>query len=119
MRSILGDLEERLAAISTQRRAAQDRYEAELRTIERDEKIIKEMLAFEQRGEPKGNGKAEGFPFGAANEAESEMLAVMSDGKDWDHAEIKARVPDLKTKLDADDTSFGRKLHGMLMSMRS
>jgi hypothetical protein len=124
MRSIRTDLEERLAAFPMRRRTAQERYEAELRAIERDERLVRDMLALEQRLEQEElpfDEEEEGertFPFGAANESEAEILSVMSDRKDWDHAALKVRLPDIKARRGADDTSFGRILHGMLMSMK-
>jgi hypothetical protein len=55
---------------------------------------------------------------GTANIVESEILEIMSNAQEWDHAEIKREL--LARGIgDAGDPNFGRGIQGSLLSMRS
>jgi hypothetical protein len=123
-RDIRSDLKLRLEGISARRDEAQRRYERELKEIEGEESILREMLKIEDKSNSNGHPTSllDMMPspqlrVGAQNRIEHEILIFLSDGKEHAHSEIRERL--LGIGIGApDDPNFGRSVQGTLLSMR-
>ena len=112
IRDIRADLKARLDLINVRRQKAQERYEAELGEIKRDETMLEALLEAEDRFMASARvGRS-----WAGSPLENEILDLVSNEGDWDHSEIKQALLD-RGHGKGDQGHFGQSLHGMLLSM--
>lgn len=121
MADIKNELLARLDGVGKRRDLEKERHERALQEFDREEAVIKAMLELEETLAIKGHDTPISKPKsplrpGAANEIESEILGVLSDRRDWEHGEIKARL--IAKGLGTDGPHFGRSIQGLLLSMR-
>jgi hypothetical protein len=121
LRDITADLQARLDLIGSRRREEEHRHVRALQELDGEVEMIKHMLDLERRLLADRQAKASAakplLP-GAATPLESEILEILGNKKEWEHAEIKAELVN-RGAGRTDDPTFGRSLQGTLLSMRS
>jgi hypothetical protein len=118
MKEIKEGLLERLNHVEKKRSDEDERHEGVLQALDREEALIKEMLALEEGRAFNGASapKKKSLRPGAANEVESEILELLSVGNAA-HAAVKGYLIE-RGLGSATDPNFGRSIQGTLLSMR-
>jgi hypothetical protein len=136
-RDIRDDLRERLAGIPRVREelhakiAALDEYEAQLKGLLKIEEqmavndakppsarqpLVTRRTAQPVEEEADDAEETEESQEGLSQEFEADILSILSDGEDWEHARIKE---EMETKGWTEGAvSMGRQIHGTLLALR-
>lgn len=121
LRDIKKDLLDRIAAVDAAEKSFDHEVLEQKNEFARRRNLLREMLAMEggaaEQDAASEARDANSFRPGAANRMESEILGLLAGGRPMAHAAIKEKL--LTLDFGPNDASFGRMVHGTLMSMRS
>jgi len=115
IRDIRDDLKARLDLLGPRRGEVQERYKAEIQEIDREEAMLRTLLAAEERLMAKTRVTVERK--WAGNALENEILDILSNEGEWEHSEIKTALLDRGHGHNDDPKRFGQSIQGTLLSM--
>lgn len=123
MRDIRQDLRQRLGSLREERDRLQAQLKAKLVEIDEYEEQLSSLLALEEkragadppptpnsdRPSNQGEEEVEEVDF------EADVLSIIADGRDWEHAKIKEAMEARGWSIEKG--SLGRAIHGTLLSL--
>lgn len=122
IRDIKVDLLARLRWFEERRHAEEERHQSVLQVIDRDEKLVKEMLEYEERqansaDKPLEQKKDSWHP-NANTPLENAVLKTLSNNEIWEHSALKADLIGKGMGNEADP-NFGRSLQATLLTLKN